>query len=70
VIKKGLDIKQLIQVSYSLDDINTKNREMRNLIKASQKLRCNNLLTITWDYEAEEKITWRGATRRIKFLPL
>jgi hypothetical protein len=70
VIKKGLEIKQLIQVSYSLDDINTKNREMRNLTKASQNLRCNNLLIITWDYEAEEEITWRGTTRRIKFLPL
>ncbi len=56
VLKEGLKIKQLIQVCYSLDDYNTKEREIKSLIKASEELKCNNLLVITWDFEGEEKI--------------
>ena len=37
-----------------------------NLLIASKELHCNNLLVITWDYEAQEKI--EGKT--IKFIPL
>ncbi len=56
VLKEGAKIKQLIQVCYSLDDYNTKEREIKSLIKASEELKCNNLLIITWDFEGEEKI--------------
>jgi len=66
VIKKGLRIKQLIQVCYDVDEYETKKRETRALLKASRELKCKNLLVITEDYEAEEKI--KGET--IKFLPL
>jgi hypothetical protein len=37
-----------------------------NLLIASKELHCNNLLVITRDYEAEEKI--KG--KKIKFIPL
>ncbi len=37
-----------------------------NLLIASEELHCNNLLVITLDYEAQEKID--GKT--IKFIPL
>lgn len=66
VIKRDLKITQLIQVCYDLDDEQTKKREIRSLLKASQELKCNNLLVITNDYEVLEK--HQGKT--IKFLPL
>ena len=55
VLKQGLNIKQLIQVCYNIEDEKTKKREIKALVKASQELKCNNLLVITQDLEAEEK---------------
>jgi predicted AAA+ superfamily ATPase len=66
VIKDGLKIEQLIQACHNIDDFETKRREVKSLINASKALRCNNLLVITNDYEAEEKI--KG--KKIKFVPL
>lgn len=37
-----------------LDEV--ENIETRNLVRASNQLRCKNLLVITWDYEEEMKI--------------
>ena len=65
IIKEN-NIKQLIQVCYNINDINTKERELRALIKASKELKCNNLLVITEDYEAQEK----NNGKKIKFIPL
>jgi len=70
VVKQGNKIKQLIQVCYDISNIKTKEREIRALIKASKELKCNNLIVITEDYEKEEKITWFGTTRKVKFIPL
>ena len=70
VVKEGLKIKQLIQVCYDIAELETKKREIRALIKASKQLKCKDLLCITWDYEAEEEIAWRGVKRKIKFIPL
>ncbi len=66
VIKEGLKVKQLIQVSYvsSKEEINK--REIRALLKASKELQCKDLLIITWDYEAEEDY----GGKIIKFIPL
>lgn len=55
VLKEGLKAKQLIQVCYSLDNEDTKKREIRALLKASEELKCKNLLVVTWDYEGEEE---------------
>ena len=66
VIKDGRRVKQLIQVSYSVSDRITKERETKSLIKAAKELKCSNLCVINWDYEAEEKI--KG--KRITFIPL
>ncbi len=66
VIKKGTKIKQLIQVCYDLGQAETKAREIKALLKASLELRCQNLLIITSDYEAEEEV--KG--KRIKYVPL
>ena len=66
VIKKGQRISQLIQVSYNIEDYDTKKRETKSLLKASQELRCDDLLVITEDYEGEEKIE----EKTLKFIPL
>lgn len=66
VIKEGLKITQLIQVCYDISNPNTKEREIRALLKASRELKCKNLFVITDDYEGEEKIK----DETIKFFPL
>ena len=58
--------KKLIQVCYDVQDYDTKNREIKSLIKASKELKCNNMFVITEDYAKEEKI--KG--KKIKFIPL
>ncbi len=70
VVKEGFEIKELIQVCYNIQDFETKKREIRSLIKASAEFNCKTLLVITWDYEAEEKVKWRGREAEVKFLPL
>lgn len=68
VVKEGAKIKQLIQVS----ELNTesKEREIRSLLKASKELKCNNLIIITENYESEENAEWREIKRKIKYIPL
>jgi predicted AAA+ superfamily ATPase len=70
VIKKANKIKQLIQVCYDMNNIKTKEREIRALINASKELKCNDLLMINGDYEGTEDVTWFGTKRKIKFIPL
>lgn len=70
VVRQGLEITQLIQVCYDLNDIKTKSREKKALLKASQELKCDNLLIINEDYEGEENFEWFGAAKKIKFIPL
>ncbi|MCD6482806.1 MAG: ATP-binding protein, partial [Candidatus Aenigmarchaeota archaeon] len=68
VVKEGLRIKQLIQVTYasSLDEI--EKREINALIKASEIFKKDKpeLKVVTWDYEDEKEI--KG--KKIKFIPL
>ncbi len=66
VLKEGLRIKQLIQVTYANAKDEIERREIKSLIKASELLKCNDLLMITWDYEDELKVR----NRLIKCLPL
>ena len=65
-MKDGLKIKQLIQVTFASSKEEIEMREKRALIKASEELKCNDTLVITWDYEAEEE--FKG--KRIKIIPL
>ena len=70
VIKEGLKITSLIQVSYDISNQKTKLREVRSLLHAGKELKCNNLLLITEDYEAEEVEEWFGIKGKIKYIPL
>ena len=53
VLKEGLEVKELIQVTYALDRTEVVKREIYALLKVSSELKCKNLCIITWDYEAE-----------------
>jgi predicted AAA+ superfamily ATPase len=55
LIKENLEIKQLIQVTYASGKDEIERREIKSLIKASDLLKCKDLLIITWDYEDEVK---------------
>ena len=66
VVKKGRNITQLIQVCGDLKKSQTKEREIKSLLAASQDLMCDNLVIITWDEEGEEE--FKG--KKIKFIPL
>lgn len=47
-------IKQLIQVCYDMSDIKTEEREIKSLVKASEKYACNNLMILTFDQESKK----------------
>lgn len=66
VVREGLKVRELIQVCYDLENTETKKREIRSLIKASNELKCGNLLVVTRDYEGEEFVD----KKKIKFIPL
>jgi len=70
VVKEETKVRQLIQVCYNINDLETKKRETRALLKASKELKCKNLLIITEDYEKEENINWFGTKRKVKIIPL
>jgi predicted AAA+ superfamily ATPase len=66
VVKKNEKINQLIQVSFNISNPETKKREIKSLLKASEELKCNNLLIITWDNNEELKIK----EKKITIIPL
>lgn len=66
LIKKGLKIEEAVQVSITLAEYRTKQREVDGLLDASRELNVKNLLIITEDEEGEEKI---GKTK-IRVIPL
>ncbi len=72
LIKEGLRIKQLIQVTYanSFDEIDK--REIRALLHAKELFKQHKpeLIIITWDYEDKKELSWFGKKGKIKFIPL
>ncbi len=66
ILKEDEKAVKLIQVCYDIDDAKTKEREIRSLISASAELKCDNLLVITLEYEAEKIINGK----KIIFQPL
>jgi len=51
VTRDGRKVTSLIQVSYDISKTKTRERELDALVKASEELKCNNLLLITWKQE-------------------
>ncbi len=66
LIKKGRKVLTLIQACFDISDYNTRQRELKNLFRASEKLNCSNLIIITQDYEGEEKR--QGG--KVRFFPI
>ena len=54
VVTEDKKVTSLIQACLKIEDIKVKERETSSLIKASEELKCTNLLVITLDYEKEE----------------
>lgn len=66
VIKEGTKVRQLIQVCWDLSDLETKEREVKALVKAMEEFKLREGLVVTEDHEGEEKI--KG--KKIIFVPL
>ncbi len=66
VIKEGRVISQLIQVTGISSKKEINQREIQALLRASEDLKCKNLLVITRDYEAEEF----PGIKKVRFIPL
>jgi len=67
IVDKGI-VRQLIQVTYNLryDDKKQWKREVETLAEVSKKLRCRNLLIVTWSQEGEIVV----GKAKVKVLPL
>lgn len=66
VVKKGLDVVQLIQVCHDITSMGTKERETKSLIRAMKEFKLTEGLIITDDFESEEEI--KGF--KIKYVPM
>jgi len=66
LVRSGTRIEQLIQVCFSMADSETRKRELKSLLKASEKFDCRDMLIITWDEEGEEVYN----LKKIRIVPL
>ncbi len=69
MIQTGTQVKKLIQVCWNAKNHKTREREVRSLLKASRKLRCTQLLIITYEEEHREAVKWFGIKEKIEFIP-
>lgn len=53
VVQRGVDIDSLIQVTWNMDDADTRRREIDGLLEASAATGCDNLHIITADHSEE-----------------
>ncbi len=72
MVREGLRIKQLIQVTYANNFDEIEHREIRALLHANEVFKKHKpeFICITWDYEDEREIKWFGRRGKIKFIPL
>lgn len=66
VIKEGIAVTKLIQVTYASNRSEIHKRETSSLVKAAEELKCDDLTIITWDYSAVEE----AGNHKITFVPL
>ncbi|MEM2168110.1 MAG: ATP-binding protein [Candidatus Bathyarchaeia archaeon] len=66
ILKEGVQIQELIQVTYARERDEIDKREIKSLLEASEKTGCRNLTAITWDYEDETEVE----NKTVKFIPL
>ena len=63
VTRDGRKVTSLIQVSYDISKTKTRARELDALVKASEELKCDSLLLITWDQD--DTLKYKGHIVRI-----
>ncbi|MCW6159357.1 MAG: ATP-binding protein [Thermoplasmatales archaeon] len=66
VLRENKLVKQLIQVTCASSLERVERREVDSLVRASEDLKTEELMVITWDYGGEETVD----KKRIQFLPL
>lgn len=66
VVKKETKVTELLQVCWNIDEIGTKKRELRSLVKGLTQFDLNDGLVITDDYEGEEMVD----AKKIQYMPL
>ncbi len=66
VIKEGVKVSHLIQVTYASGFDEIRQNEIKNLLAAANALKCKNLAIVTWDYEETKTIKEHS----IMFVPL
>ncbi len=69
VVQVGTKVSELIQVCWDVTQPKTLDREVRSLLKASSKLKCDRLLIVTLEEEKTEEFSWFGVKRNIEFVP-
>ena len=55
VVKKGIEVTELIQVCYDLTNPDVEQRETKALFEASEELKVKKLTVLTWDEKREVK---------------
>ena len=66
VVRRGVNVEQLIQVCYDLRGERTRRREFNALVEAADELHCDNLRVVSSN--EEENIEWKG--KIIKIVPV
>ena len=66
VVKTGIDIKELLQVTYASNEGDMKNREIESILGAGKKLKCLKLTIVIWDYENVKEYS----SGKVKFVSL
>jgi len=70
VQQTGRRVTALIQVCADATAPKTREREMRALLKASQDLRCDNLLLLTETESGDETVSWHGLKGKVTLTPV
>ena len=63
MIRDGRKVISLVQVSYDISKAKTRERELDALVKASEELKCDNLMLISWNHDGS--FEYRGKSIRI-----
>lgn len=66
VVKKGMEVTELIQVCYDVKNPDVEVREIKALVEAGNELKANKLTVLAWDKEQEVKKNGKS----IRFKPL
>lgn len=70
VIVEKREVKELIQVCWNLENQETREREIRGLLRAGKELSCKKLAILTEDYEEIKEEEWFGIKGIVQYVPV